>query len=166
MLTIHLSLVSGTGRDRDFVAWVAQDVDRNSGLTTLKVRFGKVYDIRLMDYLTHKYPNLETIVVERMPQDVWKTYNTAELVLDMDEIPALLKKMETVHTYALQCIISEIEATQLLPLLKLCGYNACFGRQRAVNSFTTKELHVSSGHAIIASEICGAVKIPATLYMA
>lgn len=165
MLTIHMSLVSGTGRDREFDAWVAENVHRNITVKTLRVRYCRIYDLRLIDYLMNKYPKLETIIVERLPHDTWKTFNSPELVLSMDEITILLSRIEAVPNYAVQCVVSETKAKQMLHILKLWGYIASFGCRHLVDSFTTRELCIRSSHNLITDEVCRLVKIAPELYM-
>ncbi|KAL9545439.1 hypothetical protein MBANPS3_007146 [Mucor bainieri] len=162
---INMILLTGTGRDSDFDTWLSRDVDKDLNLTTLKIKFGKIYDSHLIDYLMHKYPGIDTIVVERMPQDAWKTFNSPKLALDLDNLIFLLKKIKVVPRYAVQCLVSKTDAKQVLFALTLFGYKASLVRHMSVNSFTTEELQVNSSHKMIPSDIYRAVNIPPTLYM-
>ncbi|KAL9548603.1 hypothetical protein MBANPS3_005598 [Mucor bainieri] len=116
---VKYNLFSNTNFNR----WMQMHVRQRDTLKTLKVIVGPIYNPHLIDYLIYKYPNIESIIVDKTDRVTESGVQRFQPPMVLHQIVDVLKKIERVPAYTLKCKVPSEEVNSIPSKLETNGYN-------------------------------------------
>lgn len=135
-LTIRLAVEDLFCGETDIDQWIKINTHQCDTLGELKIRIDKAYNPYFIDYVMYKYPNIESIIVEKIDiKEPWGSYPVDSM--DISSIRSVLDKIQRVPKYTLKCNVCNSEEDDIISFLKSDGYTVYKYDQHCFTSVVT-----------------------------
>ncbi|KAL9541484.1 hypothetical protein MBANPS3_009103 [Mucor bainieri] len=141
-LTIRMVFQDLFRGETDINQWITNNTQQHNTLKALRIRIDRTFNPYFIDYLMYKYPDIESILVEKTNiNEPWGTYWVNPL--DIASIKSILVKIKRVPSYTLTCKALESEVNDIINTLISNGHAV----SKTYQDIHTSILTVTNSHS-------------------